>query len=83
MDTVNVGRHRWSRADEELALSLYLNKKTSKSQVENAVKGTNINPKSMAMKLMNIQYIDTGIGLKNATNLTRKVFAEYKSSNRK
>lgn len=77
MDTVNAGRYRWTRSDEELALTLYLNGKRSKSEIDKAVMGTGINPKSMAMKLMNIQYLDTGVGLKNATNLTKRVFQEY------
>jgi hypothetical protein len=80
MDTFTNGRHKWKRSDEELALSLYLSGKTSPSDIANAIKGTGINSKSMTMKLMNIKYLDTGVGLKNATNLTKKVFAEYKNT---
>lgn len=80
MDTFTNGRHRWKRSDEELALCLYLSGKTSPNEIEIAIKGTGINSKSMTMKLMNIKYLDTGIGLKNATNLTKKVFAEYKNT---
>tara|TARA_R100000951_G_scaffold101420_1_gene92977 strand:- start:39821 stop:40036 length:216 start_codon:yes stop_codon:yes gene_type:complete len=67
-------------ADEELALNLYINKTTSDRQVLEAIKGTPLKFESMKMKISNIRFLDTGFGLKNAPNQTKKLFKEYKNS---
>lgn len=69
-------RHIWTLSEEELALNLYLNK-ASESQIEVAVEGTAIKLSSMKMKLQNIAFIDTGVGLENVSNLTKQVYESY------
>ncbi len=72
----SIDRHVWTLIEEELALKLYLNKATD-SEIESAVEGTVLKLSSMKMKLQNIAFIATGIGLENVSNLTKQVFESH------
>ena len=71
--TSRVNRHVWTVEEEELALDLYFAKATQ-AKVEIETSKTVLKLQSMKMKIMNIQYLDTGVGLANVSSLTKSLY---------
>jgi len=68
-----VDRYEWRIKDEELAVNLYYSDATE-CDIKLAIKETDIKLSSMKMKIKNIQFLDTGEGLKNVSETTRSIF---------
>lgn len=70
-----VDRHVWSIEEENLVLDLYFSKSNEKEIVA-AIEKTELKLSSVKMKLMNIQYLDTGLGLSRVSGLTTRLFEQ-------
>lgn len=70
-------RYIWTVQDELLAIELYI-KKATDIDIQLAIYGTSIKLTSMRMKLQNIAFIDTGVGLENVSALTVSLWEESK-----
>jgi len=73
----SVQRHEWSVQDETLAINLY-KRNATEEEVLLAIKDTGIKLSSMNMKLGNIKYLDTGIGLANVSETTKALWNKLK-----
>jgi len=71
-----VDRYVWSIEDELLAIKLYKQSAT-KEEISLAITNTKIKLSSMLMKISNIKYLDTGIGLENVSDTTKTLFEKY------
>lgn len=66
-------RHVWTLVEEKAALALYKRNATP-SESTALAEALDLKPSSMLMKIENIRFIDTGSGLANVSELTRRVF---------
>ena len=73
--TKNSNRHVWTAEEEISVINLYKTNPTA-SEVEGFAKNSVLKVASIKMKLENIRFVDTGIGLENVSSLTRRLWDE-------
>jgi hypothetical protein len=69
----SVKRHTWTIAEELLAIKLY-KEKSDKKEIREAIKDTKVKLNSMLLKLQNLRFLDTGVGLENVSEMTRTLW---------
>jgi len=76
-DPKSIKRHIWTIKDETLAINLY-KANASEDEIKLALVDIEISLSSMLMKIDNIKYLDTGNGLKNVSETTKRLWLKLK-----
>ncbi len=77
----NNMKNKWRELDELLALYYY--KYPTDFKINDICNYTNITDSSFKMKLQNIRFIATGIGLKNYSKLNKQIDDPYFGTSKK
>ena len=83
-------KEKWTQYDEEIALYLYIkckrlsNSDRNKIITEHWKSDKNFFPSldSLKMKLLNIQYLETGKGLSNYNKACKRIYDNYRAAAR-
>jgi hypothetical protein len=70
-------KHKWSVDDDKAALRAYLDK-LSKKEADTIAERLGISPSSFWMRVRNFNFLDTGSGLPNYADQSRRVWEDYK-----
>lgn len=78
-----VNRHKWTIDDDYIVFVLYFKNIKEKNSIDNVSQKIGCGTGSLRMRIKNFKYIETGIGLSNYSEMSKKVYDELSNNTEK